>query len=103
MAKYAEAESHTCRSSTPRRTSDHVNDSASGVKELFVLAKLYYAVGRKSLPFYGSGAIKHQPFPSEFLFLCSQERCGLQAIWKDEETKHSTDKCLSESQTKFLF
>lgn len=97
MAKYAEAESHTCRSSTPRRTSDHLNDSASGFKELFVLAKLYHAVDQKSLPLLGSGAIEHQPFPSEFFFLCSQERCRLQAIRKDEETKHSTDKCLIES------
>lgn len=39
IAKYAEAESHTWTSRTPRRTSDHLNDSAS---EASVLSKLVY-------------------------------------------------------------
>lgn len=51
MAKYAEAESQTCRSNTPRRTSDHLNDSASDAKDLFALAKLSHPAGQKSLPF----------------------------------------------------
>ena len=41
MAKYAVAESQTCTSRIPRRTSDHLNESASLVKDLLILGKIH--------------------------------------------------------------
>jgi hypothetical protein len=74
MAKYAEAESHTWRSRTPRRTSDHLKDSASAARVLVLLVEFYQ---RRDgyLPFSSLGIVEHKSLPPEFLFFRSQERC----------------------------
>lgn len=87
------AENQTCNSKRPRRTSDHLNDSASTANVLLtsVISNSYPG---DFIPIWHHGIIKHQSFPSKLLLLGRQERGRFQGVGKSEVAQSTNNKCL---------